>query len=188
MDNSALQSKQEMLLTSLLSYFKTDSCIEQMIPIIKGQSSISLRVLDWFVTNYAKKNNVMYPIINSNITTAFNVYLDYRLQLKAFNKKLFDPFCRRSRIKLEYKNQIIDTTVGQLNFFRWAIKNKILIYVEQNINEIVKDMNSSYKKNKTTCIKNITVQTNKKERHELSVSATKTINRHDNIKIIVSFD
>lgn len=193
MDNCALLSKQETLLNSLLTYFKNESFIEQMLPIIQGQSNISLRVLDWFVTNYAKKNNIVYSIIDSTVSIPFNVYLDYRLQLKAYNKKLFDPFCRKSRIKIDYKNKIVDTTVGQLNFFKWSIKNKILKYVEEHLTDIIKDMNASYKKNKSKnpdekYEKNITVESNKKERHELSISATKTINKHDNIKIVVSFD
>ena len=82
------------------------------MPIINGQSKISLRVMDWFVTNYSKKNNISYLInkdgniinsISDNQTgKEFVVYLDYKLQLKGYQKKQFDPFCRRSRINFYY--------------------------------------------------------------------------------------
>ena len=46
--------------------------------------------------------------------------------------KQFDPFCRRDRIQFNYgKDKYIITTVGQLNFFRWAIENKVLDYIKQ---------------------------------------------------------
>ena len=57
-----------------------------MIPIITGKSKISLRVLDWLVTNYAKKNNIIYELSNSKIRH-FNMYLEYKSQLKAYEVK-----------------------------------------------------------------------------------------------------
>jgi hypothetical protein len=33
------------------------------------------------------------------------------------------------------------STLGQLNFFRWAISNNIINYIEDNFDEIEKDMN-----------------------------------------------
>lgn len=57
----------------------------------------------------------------------FIVYLNYKSQLKAFSKKLFDPFCRRERIQFQIGTQEpFVTTVGQLNFFRWAFEKNIL--------------------------------------------------------------
>ena len=57
--------------------------------------------------------------------------MNYKSQLKAFSKKQFDPFCRRKRIKFDYeKSKNIITTIGQLNFFKWIIENKILDYIK----------------------------------------------------------
>lgn len=188
MDNTSniIVSKHDVLLQNLLKYYENEKYTNELIPIIDGKSNISLRVLDWFVTNYSKKYNVSYSSHNG----VFNVYNDYRLQLKAYNKKLFDPFCRRDRIKLKYKDSLINTTVGQLNFFKWAINNKIISYVSDHLKDIVNDMNITYKKNKTsknTASTDVNIQT-KEKRHLITVSANKTITKNNNVKIILTFD
>lgn len=146
-DNSSIQSKSEVLLEGLTKFFWDNQKIDVMLPIINGRSNISLRVLDWFVTNYCKKNKTRYRIKDENDNVDdFVVHLEYKSQLKAYNKKLFDPFCRRSRIQFRYNNEnMIITTIGQLNFFRWAIKNNIITYVEKHVKSIDKDMTSSKK-------------------------------------------
>ena len=87
--------KQNLLMNSLHLFFKNKENLNTIMPIIKGQSKISLRVMDWFVTNYSKKNNISYlinkngQIINSIDDEAgkeFVVYLDYKLQLKGYQK------------------------------------------------------------------------------------------------------
>ena len=112
-------SSKDFLMISLDKFYKNPDNINILKPIINGKSKLSLRVIDWFVTNYSKKFGTSYILDNSNLM----VYLDYKSQLKAYSKKQFDPFCRRERIiyKDNDNNEII-TTVGQLNFFRWAIK------------------------------------------------------------------
>ena len=169
------------------------------MPIINGDSKISLRVMDWFVTNYSKKNNISYLIDNSgeiisditdqNSGKEFVVYLDYKLQLKGYQKKQFDPFCRRDRIQFYYNNEdYITTTVGQLNFFKWTIKNSVLSYIENNLVDIEKDMNDCYKAvysvDKSSNNKG---KSSRRKRQELSISATKKLNK-SNVKIYVSFD
>tara|TARA_Y100000310_G_scaffold97447_2_gene95090 strand:- start:171 stop:806 length:636 start_codon:yes stop_codon:yes gene_type:complete len=127
--------------------------MSSLLKILQGDSKISLRIIDWFVTNYSKKNNITYPIVikrpnGSRIRKQFMVFLDYKSQLKAFSKKEFDPFCRRNRITFEYTrdpDDYIVTTVGQLNFFRWAIHNKIINYIESHLEEIEDDMNLATK-------------------------------------------
>ena len=47
----------------------------------------------------------------------FKVYNEYKLKLKAYSKKRFDPFCRWERISIPYdENMYMETTIGQLNF------------------------------------------------------------------------
>lgn len=163
---NVLTGKQFLLLIPLSKFFCDKSNIDKLKSILNGESKLSLRLIDWFVTNYSKKNLVMYNLnklkkecedtkidndsgldIDSDVDTTeyfsdyFNVFSDYRGQLKSLNKKNFDPFCRRSRIKFFYGlNDYIITTVGQLNFFKWAIENYILEYIEKNIKEVEKDM------------------------------------------------
>ena len=116
-------SKQDLLMVSLTQFFKGKNNLNKMLKIIYGKSSISLRILDWFVTNYSKKFNIMYDIIDKdNNLKKFNVFIEYKSQLKSYSKKQFDPFCRRERISFyDTDNKEIITTVGQLNFFRWSI-------------------------------------------------------------------
>jgi hypothetical protein len=116
-----------------------------MLQIINGHSKISLRIIDWFATNYAKKYFTVYAINNeySKGSRRFKVYVDYKLKLKAYSKKRFDPFCRWDRITIPYKNgTFIQTTIGQLNFFKWAIENDIVQYIEQHYETIENDMNA----------------------------------------------
>ena len=186
--NNKILCKQDLLMYSLTEFFSISDNLTKFLPIIMGESKISLRIIDWFVTNYAKKYNVSYYIPNENILKQFIVYLNYKSQLKAYSKKTFDPFCRRERIGFYCNdNEEIITTVGQLNFFRWAIDNKILDFIDNNLKSIEEDMNKSvrniYSKKKTVN----TGITKRKKRRELSKSATKTVNKHD-VKVTVKFD
>lgn len=179
-----ISSKKDLLMQSLITFFSNKINLDKVIPIITGDSVISLRILDWFVTNFSKKKNVHYQNTFNDIIKNFIVYLDYKSQLKAYSKKQFDPFCRRERITLidNDGNELI-TTVGQLNFFRWALENDIINYIIENYEIIENDMNNSlrnlYKKKKG--------ESNRRKRKELSISATKTVNKH-NVSIIVQFD
>ena len=142
---------------SNINIFYSKNSIENVLDIIKGKSKISLRLLDWFVTNYAKTN----PIIINNI----NIYLNYKSQLKAFSKKQFDPFCRRERIVYYYSNdESILTTVGQLNFFKWLFEYNILNYIQKNFDSIESSMN----------------------KNKLNIRAKKNISKN-NVKVVMQF-
>lgn len=180
-----ISSKKDLLMQSLINFFTNRTNLDQVVPIITGKSTISLRILDWFVTNYSKKNNIHYSVEIDKKIKNFIVYLDYKSQLKAYSKKQFDPFCRRERISfIDHDNNELITTVGQLNFFRWAIENEILEYIKNNYIIIENDMNNSlrnlYKKKDGE-------DTSRRKRTELSISATKTVNKH-NVSIVVQFD
>lgn len=187
--NTKLETKNDILLKKLTDFFWNNKKIHTMISIINGNSNISLRILDWFVTNYSKNNNVIYNIVNkNNEIEIFKVYLQYKLQLKSFNKKLFDPFCRRSRIKFRYNNDsILITTLGQLNFFKWSIENNVIDYVKNNLDKIENDMNFSKKeknKNKEIYKKVINI---KESNEKIIISA---INKSDknNDRILLCFE
>jgi hypothetical protein len=157
-----------------------------MLSIITGESKISLRIVDWFATNYAKKNYTTYVIDGPN-ERRFKVYVDYKLKLKAYSKKRFDPFCRWDRISVPYKNgTFIETTIGQLNFFKWALENKVIDYLEEHYETIENDMNSrnSTSKRKETITDN---SKTRKKREELSVSASKSIKK-EMVEIMVTFN
>jgi hypothetical protein len=181
-------TQNELLLNNLLDFYRKDNNLTRMLKIITGESKISLRIVDWFATNYAKKYYTLYPIEDNNgQIRRFKVYFDYKLKLKAYSKKRFDPFCRWDRISIPYKNETcIETTIGQLNFFKWAIENGVIKYIEENYETIEKDMNSrnSTSKRKNTVIDNAKTR---KKREELSVSATKSIKKEE-VEIVVQFN
>jgi hypothetical protein len=52
----------DVLLYSLKTYYSKDDNLSNLLNIIKYKKSISLRVIDWFATNYSKKYNTIYMI------------------------------------------------------------------------------------------------------------------------------
>ena len=182
--SSKYSTQNELLLHNLLSFYN-DKNLEKMLSIINGESKISLRIVDWFTTNYAKKHYTVYEN-NDNIESSkrFKVYNDYKLKLKAYSKKRFDPFCRWERIAVPYKDKSIQTTIGQLNFFRWAIENNVLEYIENNYSDIEYDMNSRNSTAKKQD-RNPDKKT-RKRREELSLLASKSIKKED-VEIVIKF-
>jgi len=143
----------ELCLYKRVNKFYKSDCkkenIIKMIDIVNGKSKISLRILDWFVTKYSKKRT--NDIVVNNGIDDYDVRIDYKSVLKSYKKKNFDPFRRREDKKFEYyfdKDTFLKTTLGQLNFFRWAISFKIVQCVEDNIDKVIKEMNSSNKEEK----------------------------------------
>jgi hypothetical protein len=199
MNNNYYSTQNDLLLSTLVQYYSSNNNIylQKMLKIITGESSITLRIVDWFVTNYSKKFFVTYNVEDTDsfgkdvVYKRFNVYVDYKLKLKAYSKKRFDPFCRWERITLPYdkdKKTSIETTIGQLNFFKWCFKNKIIEYIEKNYDVIEMDMNSrnSTSKKKNQPVLNSDNSKTRKKREELSVSASKSIKK-EKVEIVVSF-
>jgi hypothetical protein len=180
-------SQNELLLNNLMDFYKNEDYLNKMLKIITGESKISLRIVDWFATNYSKKYYTLYNFTDSaDNPKRFKVYVDYKLKLKAYSKHFFDPFCRWERISIPYKNgQFIETTIGQLNFFKWALENKVIHYIEENYETIEKDMNArnSTSKRKENLSENAKTR---KKREELSISATKSIKK-EKVEIVVQF-
>jgi hypothetical protein len=149
-----INSKDELIQSKLVDYYKNKQNLQTFLEIILQKTRLSLRAVDWFVTNYSKKHNINY-VIDSKVFYPFKAY---KAQLKAYSKRFCDPFCRSDRIKFDYKNfefkdpnvkidhdDYVLTTTGQLNFFRFAIEKKIIEYSIKNISEIEKDMNGTLK-------------------------------------------
>lgn len=141
-------SSSDLLLMSLTTYYNRNNKINILKDIIENKSKLSLRLIDWYVTNYCKQNNIVYILDKKNVNGYFNVYLNYRSQLKAFKKVLFDPFRRRDKILFRYDKQggEINTTIGQLNFFRWAIDNDVIKNLIKHFKEVEFDMYNRQKK------------------------------------------
>lgn len=197
-------TQNELLMQNLMDFYKNNNNenLIKMMKIINGETHISLRIVDWFVTNYAKKNYTVYDIVipaetddEEEDTVRFKVYNEYKLKLDSYGKKRFDPFCRWERIYVHCNdNKSIETTIGQLNFFKWSIEKNIIDYILENYDDIEKDMNannrasSSMSKRDNVDIVLVSSKDTKtrKKREELSISACKCIKK-ENVKIIVKF-
>ena len=180
-------SQKSLLLANLMHYYNANDNLERMLKIINGDVNISLRIVDWFTTNYAKKYYTVYELPTGN---RFKVYNDYKLKLRSYSKKNFDPFCRWERISIPYKNEThLQTTIGQLNFFKWAFENNIVDYIETNYAAIEKDMNNRNSTSKRKLVSGGAAGTLKvrKMREELSISASKTVKKED-VEIVIKFD
>jgi myosin-crossreactive antigen len=169
-----IQSQEQWVLHRLEKFYSIQENITKVSDILNGKSTLSLRLIDWFVTNYAKKFNVAFMTKEKYVI----VYLSYKSHLKAYSKKMFDPFCRCKRIKF----QGLDTTVGQLNFFEWIITDGVIDYLETHRLAVHADMESRLQELKDTSDKVV-----RRKRHELSNSATNSLSRHD-VTVKVSFD
>ena len=190
----------DLLMQSLSKFYSNKQNIQKIIPIINGESDVSLRLIDWFITNYSKKNHTIITKKLSNNVVHLNVYLSYRSQLKSYSKTYFDPFRRRDRITFFYDDKSgIETTIGQLNMFRWILQSDILEYVKEHKKEIEKDMMKTQKDNqqkklnkdnikvKVIETENGTVTKTRKKRNELSKSVLKNMNQVQG-KRTIAFD
>jgi len=186
-----------LLLESLHNYYRKPYNRDKLVYILNSSDSISLRSIDWFITNYSKKKNTYYIVyedkdgipsfndIDNKYRNNMNVFHSYKSQLKAYSKKKFDPFCRRDRLLFKIDDDhSVETTIGQLNFFKWAISNLIIDYIELNKDCIEQDMNLSLKLMKENSDKK---DGSRKKRQELSLSATRGL-KMNQVSIEISFD
>lgn len=181
---SRVQGKQDFIVRWLQDFYNQPGHLEAVLPVLTGQSPVSLRLIDWFVTNYSKKFNVSYPLEGRQ----FMVHFHYKRELKAYSKRLFDPFCRRERISFQIRGQppIEETTVGQLNFFRWAIEKGVVNYILEHAAAIEADMNTSFREHYSKEPEAKT-PTGRRKRKEMSQSAMKSV-AHHSLPVVVAFD
>lgn len=164
--------------------------ISQMIDIVEGKSDMSLRVLDWFVTKYSKKR---IDCGHSKDVDMFDVRISYKSQLKSYKKKYFDPFRRKKKFNYYFDNGLVmKTTLGQLNFFKWAFTNNIVLYVDKNLKQVIKEMKLSNKEiDKKNKVKKDINKKKKKDQSDEKLVKTKKIKKNNdndsnNIKISTS--
>ena len=201
---TTISKKQDILLIPIIEFFRVEKHIDLLLGILlTDKYKLSLRIIDWFVTNYSKKHN----IVIERHGKPFIVYLEYKSQLKAYSKKQFDPFCRRARIHFEYAaGTNFETTIGQLNFFRWAIENSIIDYIMAHYEAIEADMTVTFKLAKDEESTSPSLDTSSCSvmseestgtgtgtgvggigKKKSTITATKSLCKH-NVKIVVSFD
>jgi hypothetical protein len=182
--NIQITSQENMIIKSLEKFYEDNQNINLFIPILNSESKISIRLIDHFVTKYSKNNKTNYKLKENDVEQLFNVYTSYKQQLKAFQKKHFDPFSRGDRIPYFIGDNCVITTIGQLNFFKWFISKKIYEYIQINHDKIELDMN---KKNKNDKRKSKKVQKIKKIIKPASFCNSVTINSIKSSESIMNF-
>jgi hypothetical protein len=189
-----IECKPELVISSLQRFYSSHPEINKVIEYLTGDAPLSLRIIDWFVTKYSRKNFIRYQLNGQD----FLVYLSYKGQLKAYSKQYFDPNCRRERImfKIPGHDQFL-TTIGKLNFFRWALESNILDYIKDHEEEIrsgyntyLKETTQIQKKNKNdtasstnsdeSTISSISCQSGETSTTTLSTNTNRTTRRRRN--------
>lgn len=196
--------RRELLVSSLQKFYTTLEDFDSVVQTMQGNGPYSLRLIDVFVTNYSKKYNTTYMLNGQE----FVVYLNYKSQTKAYSKKLFDPFRRHECILFQAGNrEPFITTVGQLNFFRWAHEKGVLKYIEEHVEDIRREEKESRRQNGST--QNSTASESsvasgasgvsgastlsgastgsRRRRTEKVPAAIKLLHKHD-VEITISFD
>lgn len=125
-----LSRSDEVLLASVLEWYNQDpERVESFLAIVKRKNGMSLRVIDWLVTNYSK--TMCVTLETDGVPRDLN--RDYQKNLSAYNKRNLDPFARKNKISITILGkETRNSTVGQLNFFRWFLKNGINVFLQQN--------------------------------------------------------
>ena len=135
-------SSKELLLYSLNTFYNNHNIYKLTLKtIIEGKHELSLRMIDWLVTRYAKTNNIIYWInetdqnIYNNLPEDHNnekyrkitLYLDYRAQLKSIKKQINESRedtynVGRCKVDVEYYgltfngNEIFDIVSSEIDF------------------------------------------------------------------------
>ena len=124
-------SKNDILLQSINGFYNEDKNKTTLLNILDKSGGISLRNLEWFITNYAKKNHISYQTGDGKL---FTVHCAYKSSLNGYSKQLFDPFCRAKKFAyiVPGTDREIQTTLAQLNFIKWCIKNNIIDYIRDH--------------------------------------------------------
>jgi hypothetical protein len=135
--------RQQQRLREICGFFEEEAVVKELlVPIARQEYAISLRLLDYTMTNWAKKTTIMLSSGSSTPWALFSLYKDW---LRFYRRRGFDPFRRRERIFFDAPGadggaEKLETTVAQLNFLRWAKLYGILDYVLLHKKEIEEDM------------------------------------------------
>ena len=133
------KERDQLILHSLNAFYADETNAKTLLSVLFKRSKISLRALDFLVTNYSKRYGCSYIMTNGSTC---NIFQAYKNCLKSFSKKDLDPFCRRERTlydiydPVEGKTVSLLTTRGQLNFFRFVIEKEIMQYAQKHIESI----------------------------------------------------
>jgi len=168
-DPNCLSDRHIYLLQDITVWWDDEDRLHNiLVPLLNQTYTLSLRIIDWCVTNYSKA----FPVtIETTQGTLFNLYYSYKLQLRCHKRNSFDPFRRRNKIWFQSNGKEYHTTPAQLNFLKWVVENNILDYCQKNKKKIEDHMIESLKKSKIV----------KKKTKQKRITLTKIKNQASNI-------
>ena len=182
-----MHTQHQLLLSTLLEFYQKPEHLETLKQIVNREymvnehKKLSIRMVNWFVTNYAKQYFTVYDVpgnTEGEQGRRFFVWTNYKSTEDSYSKQMFDPYCRKERILIPYnEEQRIETTIGQLHFFKWAIMNKVLDYIVQHFDAIEKDMSSRLNTSRKKTDELSTAGKTRKKREELSINACRSIRK-----------
>ena len=184
-----MNTQNQWLLSNLLEFYQNQEYLDILKRIVNREfvirdssKKLSIRLVNWFVTNYAKQHFTVYeiPVLKGDETKRFFVWTNYKSTEDSYSKQMFDPYCRQQRILIPYDNNTqIETTIGQLHFFKWAIINKVIEYIIEHYDCIEKDMVTRLNTiKKKYSIQEVLVNgKTRKKREELSTNACRIMHK-----------
>ena len=170
-------TEKEKIVSKELARFYDKAKIEKIKPIINQEHDISLRLIDWTLTNYSKKNCIKYKLSNGRIIDVFESYKNYMTSYK--RNILFDLFRRGKCSKVIYgkgEDDFIISGIKQLNSFRCVLEIELIEYIIKNKEKIETDMRVSLRRSADK--KNVKGEKSRKKRQELSNSIYKKCMKH----------
>ena len=138
--SAPLTSRERYLMALLEREYDDEIARTVLRPLLTQHSPVSLRTIDWCVTNWAKQHNVVCAAHGTGNPT--NIHHSYRSMLNFWKRRLFDPFRRRTRCTVLIDGTRHETTLGQANFALFIYRSGILSYVLGHVDEIERDMNA----------------------------------------------
>lgn len=129
-------------LGEISTFYTNERVLDLLIPIVTQSYDISLRVLDFFCTNWTKLHRVVSVVTVSGRQETVNIFSLYKDALRHWRRKLFDPFRRRERIYFRHPetDELLATTCAQLNFLKWAETYGVLDRIREQLPQIESDM------------------------------------------------
>jgi hypothetical protein len=143
-DDSFTDLKDYTAYQQLVDYYGNKSKFDPLLKAIKRNAALSLRLFDFFCTNYCRDHDV--SIGHPSTGQSYHAHTAYRRFLQVHSKKRFDCFCRASagpRIKLQQGDTRAVTNLAQLAFFRWAIDNGVFTFVVDHADAIQEDLTAN---------------------------------------------
>ena len=135
-------SREVYLLNEIQKFFTEEKISDILVPLLNQKAPISLRGIDWLITNYSKKYNILCSS-HINGGQMINIFHSYKRALAFYKRKHFDPFRRRTRLYIHLSDgNTVESTIGQTVFLMWASRLGVLKYAYSHADEIETDMNN----------------------------------------------